>query len=90
MCWNLPPRVAEKGILNTVGEVGSAANLILAAVHSAALDVRINAAAVKEGDVAQQWLRDSAALEDKAGTMAETIRHIMHNRLIPDAQSGQS
>jgi glutamate formiminotransferase/formiminotetrahydrofolate cyclodeaminase len=52
----LAATVAEKGNLNAVGEAGAAANLALAAVCTAALNVRINAAAVKNHESAQQWL----------------------------------
>jgi formiminotetrahydrofolate cyclodeaminase len=79
----LAASVAEKGNLNAVGEAGSAANLALAAVRTAALNVRINAAAVKNRERAQPWLEEIAALEDKASAMSETIRHIVRNRLVP-------
>jgi glutamate formiminotransferase/formiminotetrahydrofolate cyclodeaminase len=79
----LAASVAEKGNLNAVGEAGSAANLAFAAVRTAALNVRINAAAVKDREGAQRWLEEIAALEDKASAMAETIRHIVGNRLVP-------
>lgn len=79
----LAASVAEKGNLNAVGEAGSAANLALAAVHTAALNVRINAAAVKNREGAQQCLGEIAALEDKASAMAETIGLIVRNRLVP-------
>jgi glutamate formiminotransferase/formiminotetrahydrofolate cyclodeaminase len=84
----LAASVAEQGNRNAVSDAGTAANLAVAAVHSAAFNVCTNAAAVKDREVAHNWLAEITALEDQARARSETIRHLVDNRLGPSTESG--
>ncbi|MEK9164252.1 MAG: glutamate formimidoyltransferase [Chloroflexota bacterium] len=71
---------AEKGNVNAVSDAGSAANLALAASRAAALNVRSNAAAVKDRDSAQVWLNEIAALETHAAQAAGAVQKVIRER----------
>jgi glutamate formiminotransferase/formiminotetrahydrofolate cyclodeaminase len=57
---------AEHGNVNAVSDAGSAAHLAQAALAGAALNVRANAAAVKDRATAASWLKELAGLEARA------------------------
>jgi glutamate formiminotransferase/formiminotetrahydrofolate cyclodeaminase len=80
---NLAATVAEKGNKNAVSDAGSAANLALAAVRAAALNVRSNAAAVKDREAARRWLEEIVVLEDRASALAETVKEAVLNYITP-------
>jgi formiminotetrahydrofolate cyclodeaminase len=57
---------AEKGNLNAISDAGSAAHLALASLRAAAMNVRVNAAAVKDRDAAKAWVAEIDSLEQHA------------------------
>jgi len=57
---------AEHGNVNAISDAGSAAHLAQAALAGAALNVRANAAAVKDRATAASWLKELAGLEARA------------------------
>ncbi len=73
--------VAEKSNLNALSDAGSAANLALAAAQAAALNVRVNAAAVKDHQAKHLWLEEIAALENRASETAEAVNRMVRNRM---------
>jgi glutamate formiminotransferase/formiminotetrahydrofolate cyclodeaminase len=73
--------VAEQGNVNAVSDAGSAANMALAALRAAALNVRINAAAVKDRDAARSWLNEIDSLEYRALDTAEAINRTIRERM---------
>lgn len=75
--------VAEKGNLNALSDAGSAAHLALAAARTAALNVLINAAAVKDQGATHLWLEEIAALEGRVTEIIETVNRIVRNRMTP-------
>ena len=78
--------VAEKGNPNVISDAGSAAHLALAALSSAALNVRINAAAVQDVVSRQRWLEEISTLENGAAEAAESIRYIVQKRMALTSQ----
>lgn len=75
--------VAERGNANAISDAGSAANLALAAVRAGALNVRINAASVKERETAKLWLNEIASLEHSAAATFEAVSKTIRNRMAP-------
>jgi len=73
--------VAEQGNVNAVSDAGSAANLALAALRAAGLNVRTNAAAVKDRDAARSWLNEIDSLEYRALDTAEAINRTIRERM---------
>ena len=78
--------MAEKGNPNVISDAGSAAHLALAALSSAALNVRINAAAVQDVVSRQRWLEEISTLENGAAEAAESIRYIVQKRMALTSQ----
>lgn len=78
---DLAVRVADKGNPNAISDAGSAANLALAAIHSAALNVRINAISVRDGKARQRWLEEITPLENRAAETAEAVRRSVQKRM---------
>lgn len=75
--------VVEKGNINAISDGGSAANFALAAVRAGALNVRVNAASVKERDTAQLWLNEIASLEHSASATFEAVNKTIRSRIAP-------
>lgn len=73
--------IAEKGNVNALSDAGTAASLALAAVQGAVLNVRTNATAVHDRGLAQQWLAESLALEQRALDTAATVTHLVSSRM---------
>ncbi len=71
----------EKGNANAISDAGSAANMALAALRAAALNVRINAAAIKDRDAANFWLSEVASLEHRAADTFEAINRAINERM---------
>ena len=78
---DLAVSVADKGNPNAISDAGSAANLALAAIHSAALNVRINAISVRDGEARQRWLEEITNLENRAAETAEAVRRSVSKRM---------
>ncbi len=72
---------AEKGNANAISDAGSAANLAIASLRAAALNVRINAANVKDRDAAKFWLSEVASLEHRAADTLEAINRTINERM---------
>ena len=81
---DLAVSVADKGNPNAISDAGSAANLALAAIRSAALNVRINAISVRDREARQRWLEEIANLENRAAESAEAVRRSVQKRMAPD------
>jgi glutamate formiminotransferase/formiminotetrahydrofolate cyclodeaminase len=64
---------AAKGNLNAISDSGSAANLALAGLRAAAMNVRVNAVAVKDREAAQAWVTEIDGLERNAQQKWEEI-----------------
>jgi formiminotetrahydrofolate cyclodeaminase len=69
--------LADKGNVNAMSDVGTAAHLALAVVQGAVLNVRTNAVAVHDRAVAEQWLHESARLEQQALAAADTVNRLV-------------
>lgn len=78
---DLAVSVAEQGNPNAISDAGSAAHLALAAIRSAALNVRINAASVRDREASQRWLEEITTLENRADKTAETVRRSVQKRM---------
>lgn len=72
---------AEKGNVNAISDAGSAANMAIASLRAAALNVRINAAAIKDRDAANFWLSEVASLEHRAADTFEAINRTIVERM---------
>jgi glutamate formiminotransferase len=73
--------VAEKVHTNALSDAGSAANLALASLRAAALNVRTNAAAVQNREAARVWLEDITRLEQQAVDTADTVHRLIQSRM---------
>jgi glutamate formiminotransferase/formiminotetrahydrofolate cyclodeaminase len=82
----LAANVAEKGNPNAISDAGSAAHLALAALCSAALNVRVNAAAVQNVVARQRWLEEMTTLENGAAEAAEAVRYTVQKRMALNSQ----
>ena len=80
---DLTMSVVNKGNPNAISDAGSAANLALAAIHSAALNIRINATSVRDREARQHWLEEITALENRAAETAEAVRRSVSKRMAP-------
>ncbi|MBM4422319.1 MAG: glutamate formimidoyltransferase [Chloroflexi bacterium] len=74
---------AEKGNVNAISDAGSAASLALAAARAAVLNVRINAAEVKDREAARLWLNEIASLEHSAAATFEAVSKTTRGRMRP-------
>jgi len=73
----LAAQTAEHGNVNALSDSGSAANLALAALKCAALNVRANAGVVQDQAQAGAWLEALSGLEARAAAaMAAVERHL--------------
>lgn len=70
---SLAAEVAQKGNRNAVTDAGSAGAMAAAALHAAAMNVRINAASVDDRQAAQAWIDELASIEQAA---AEAHAHL--------------
>jgi glutamate formiminotransferase/formiminotetrahydrofolate cyclodeaminase len=68
MALEFSAEVAEKGNVNAISDAGSAGAMARAALQSASLNVRTNAASVKNKAAAEKWL---GALETLLARAAE-------------------
>lgn len=75
--------VAEKGNVNAASDSGSAAGLALASARAAMLNVRINAAQVKDREAAKFWLDEISMLEHSLTETYDSITRTIRNRMNP-------
>lgn len=71
---------AERGNVNTLSDSGSAAYLAKAALSGAALNVRANAAAIKDREAAAAWLKELSGLEARANDALAAIDRTLRER----------
>jgi glutamate formiminotransferase/formiminotetrahydrofolate cyclodeaminase len=71
---------AERGNLNALSDAGSAAYLAKAALASAALNVRANAAAIQDRATAGSWLKELQGLEARANDALAAIDRTLRER----------
>jgi glutamate formiminotransferase/formiminotetrahydrofolate cyclodeaminase len=76
----LAQMAAEKGNLNTVADAASAGHLARAALTGAALNVRMNAAAVRDRQTVAAWLKELSGLEARAGDALAAIERSVRER----------
>jgi glutamate formiminotransferase / formiminotetrahydrofolate cyclodeaminase len=67
---------AEKGNVNASSDAGSAAQLALAGLRSATLNVRVNAASLTDQAASQSYKDEATALEQSAEAAAARVRQI--------------
>lgn len=70
----LAGEAVEHGNINTISDAGSAAALAVASLDGAALNVRINAAALADRDTAADLVRRVEAIEATADRLRQVIR----------------
>jgi glutamate formiminotransferase/formiminotetrahydrofolate cyclodeaminase len=73
---DLAAAAAEKGNINASSDAGSAAQLALAGLRSATLNVRVNAASLDDQAAAQAYKDEATALEQNAEAAAARVRQI--------------
>jgi glutamate formiminotransferase/formiminotetrahydrofolate cyclodeaminase len=71
---------AEKGNRHALSDAGSAAHLAKAALSGAALNVRANAAAIKDREAAAAWLKELSGLEARANDALAAIDRTLRER----------
>jgi glutamate formiminotransferase/formiminotetrahydrofolate cyclodeaminase len=73
--------VAERGNTNAFSDAGSAAYLAKASLAGAALNVRANAAAIRDRPTAANWLRELSGLEARANDALAVIDRVVRDRM---------
>ena len=73
-------RAAQKGNINAITDAGSAVNLAFAAVNSAAYNVRINLADLKDIEIKDQILAEVEKLEKAPWLIMEKIKSTLIER----------
>ena len=73
--------MAEKGNPNSVSDAGVGALCARSAVMGAFLNVKINAAGMKESDFAKEKLHKGAELESKTIALEKEILEIVNNKI---------
>ncbi|HEY8032973.1 MAG TPA: cyclodeaminase/cyclohydrolase family protein [Methylocella sp.] len=77
----LSATVAEKGNLNVISDAGVAVLAANAGLRSAALNVFINAKAIKDRDFAEKQLAEVNALLEQAAEMTESIYQTVRTKI---------
>ena len=73
--------MAEKGNPNSISDAGVGALCALAAVKGAYLNVRINAAGLKDKKAAEEFIQGGKEIQEKAVTMENEILKIVESKL---------
>lgn len=76
----LAQMAAEKGNLNAAPDAATAGYLARAALTGAALNVRVNAAALRDRQTVAAWLKEVAGLEARAGDALAAIERAVRER----------
>ena len=76
----LAGQAAELGNLNAITDAGSGAELALAAMRGAALNVRINLTSLQDQDAAQNLRQELEAVERRAEALIQAVRTIVCQR----------
>ncbi len=77
----LSAAVAEKGNLNVISDAGVAVLSANAGLHSAALNVFINAKAIKDRDFAEKQIAEVNALLSQAAEMTESVYQTVRSKI---------
>jgi glutamate formiminotransferase/formiminotetrahydrofolate cyclodeaminase len=72
--------VAERGNVNALIDAGSAAQLVKAGLAGAALNVRANAAELKDRATATHWLKELSGLEARANDALAALDRLLRER----------
>ncbi len=72
--------VADKGNIKAMPDAASAAYLARAALSASAINVRANAAAVRDRNTATAWLKELSGLEARAGDALAAIERTLRER----------
>ncbi len=74
----LASEISEIGNTNALSDAGVAANLAKASLHSAGLNVKVNASGLSDGTLTKQWMDDLEKLEHEAKGYLDRIHsHLM-------------
>jgi formiminotetrahydrofolate cyclodeaminase len=76
----LAVEVADVGNLNAITDAASGGQMALAALRSAALNVRINAQSASDQAAAATWLKKIRALEDQANQAEQALKATLKQR----------
>ena len=76
-----PPLSAEKGNLNVISDAGVAVLAANAGLRSAALNVFINAKAIKDRDFAEKQIAEVNALLAQAAEMTESVYQTVRTKI---------
>jgi glutamate formiminotransferase/formiminotetrahydrofolate cyclodeaminase len=71
---------AERGNVNAIIDAGSAASLVKAGLAGAALNVRANAAVVRDRATATHWLKELQGLEARANDALAAMDRLLRER----------
>ncbi len=71
---------AERGNVNAIIDAGSAASLVKAGLAGAALNVRANAAVVRDRATANHWLKELQGLEARANDALAAMDRLLRER----------
>ncbi len=80
---DLAVEVAGTGNLNAISDAATGANLARAALISAALNVRVNAASLEDAPAASRMLREAAELEAHAREQEQALSSLLAERSGP-------
>jgi glutamate formiminotransferase/formiminotetrahydrofolate cyclodeaminase len=80
LALELSAEVAEKGNVNAISDAGSAGSMARAALQSASLNVRTNAASVKDKAAAESWLNDLESFLARAAEAQDRLSSAIRAR----------
>jgi len=76
----LTAKISAIGNTNALSDAGVAGNLAIAAIQSAALNVKVNGTGLADKDLAERWLKELDRLEATSAENLEKIRHQLRER----------
>lgn len=80
--------VAAEGNRNAASDAGMAGYAAYSAVKGAALNVKINAAGLKDQALAEDYLDQTSALQERAAQLVDEVEDIVASRLTIDSLNG--
>ncbi len=76
----LAAEISSIGNTNALSDAGVAGSLAIAAIQSAALNVKVNGSGLADKDLASRWLKELSELERSSEEKLEEIRHQLRER----------
>ena len=76
----LAAKISSIGNTNALSDVGVAGNLAIAALQSAALNVKVNASGLTDGELVERWRDELEKLEDFSDEQLTEIRRQLKDR----------